>query len=72
MAATGWEDAWQALSSAVARRILAERRHDASSKGIARSLAIGSWWTTGRWHTAGYLIDDRCPLCANAHEADSI
>ena len=59
MAKRGWTEAGQALSSAVVRRILAERRHDAGRKGIAQSLAMGSWWTTSRWHRAGYQVDNR-------------
>ena len=72
MAARGWEDTGIALSSAVARRVLATKRHDVGSKGVARSVAIGSWWTTGRWAKAGYKIDDCCPLCSSRLEPDSI
>ena len=72
MSSRGWTETGQAISSAVARRILAETRHDAGSKGIVRSLAIGSWWTTGRWSRAGHQIDNRCPLCGSCHEDDTV
>ena len=56
-----WQETGQAVSSAVARRMLAEQRLDKGSKGIIRSLALGSWWTTGRWAKAGYKVDDKVP-----------
>ena len=71
MHSRGWQDTEAALSSAVVRRVLASDRWDAGSKGIARSLAIGSFLTTGRWAKAGYKINDSCPLCQSM-EADSM
>ena len=67
-----WEGAGQAVSSAAIRRVLRETEHSNAGKGIARAIALGSWWTTGRWAKAGYQIDDRCPLCGSLHEADSV
>ena len=72
LATRGWQETGQAVSSAVARRMLAEQRLDKGSKGIIRSLALGSWWTTGGWAKAGYKIDDKCPLCQSVHEDDTI
>ena len=62
----GWQDTGKALSSAAVRLILAEKQHSNSRKGIARSLALGSWWTMGRWNRAGYQVSDHCPMCRQA------
>ena len=39
----GWQETGEALSGAIPRRVMAESKHGPCSKGIARSIALGTW-----------------------------